>query len=40
MIFVGWLFKLEMDTPEEVEFLMSKEQYDEYLKTDCKTEDK
>lgn len=36
----GWLFKLEMDTPEEVEFLMSKEQYDEYLKTDCKTEDK
>ena len=29
----GWLFKLELSKPEELEELMSEEKYGEFLKT-------
>lgn len=32
--FVGWLFKLELSSPEEISNLMNEEQYAEFIKHD------
>lgn len=34
ILFIGWLFKLELTKPEELDKLMDEKQYEEYLKTD------
>lgn len=32
--FLGWLFKLELSSPEEISNLMNEEQYAEFIKQD------
>lgn len=32
--FLGWLFKLELSSPEEIPNLMTEEQYAEFIKQD------
>lgn len=31
----GWLFKLKLTKPEEIEALMNEKQYEEFLKSDA-----